>query len=76
MGIESGLFRRHSVDFANWCGVAFSAEHFPSPSTCWRRLKQWEEEGVWLAAWRTLLGATSGDYRLDIASAREFFKFS
>jgi len=35
----------------------FLPEEFPSPSTCWRRLQQWEEEGVWLQAWRTLLGA-------------------
>jgi transposase len=34
----------------------FLPEEYPSPSTCWRRLKQWEEEGVWLRAWRTLLG--------------------
>jgi len=24
---------------------------FPSPSTCWRRLKQGEEEDVWLGVW-------------------------
>jgi transposase len=35
----------------------FLPEEFPSPSTCWRRLQQWEEKGVWLQAWRTLLGA-------------------
>jgi len=35
----------------------FLPDEFPSPSTCWRRLKQWEEEGVWLHAWRALLGA-------------------
>src|SRR3954469_11085548 len=35
----------------------FLPEEFPSPSTCWRRLKQWEDQGVWLEAWRTLLGA-------------------
>ncbi len=35
----------------------FLPDEFPSPSTCWRRLKQWEDEGVWLKAWRTLLGA-------------------
>lgn len=35
----------------------FLPEEFPSPSTCWRRLQQWEEQGVWLKAWRTLLGA-------------------
>ena len=34
----------------------FLPEEFPSPSTCWRRLQQWEEEGVWLQAWRALLG--------------------
>lgn len=33
----------------------FLPEKFPSPATCWRRLKQWEEAGVWLAAWRALL---------------------
>src|SRR4029077_946209 len=35
----------------------FLPDEVPAPSTCWRRLKQWEEEGVWLHAWRTLLGA-------------------
>ena len=39
----------------------FLPDEFPSPSTCWRRLKQWEEEGVWLDAWRTLLGALDGE---------------
>lgn len=27
-------------------------EAFPSPSTCWRRLRDWEEQGVWLNLWR------------------------
>jgi hypothetical protein len=35
----------------------FLPDEFPSPSTCWRRLKQWEDEGVWLNASRALLGA-------------------
>ena len=39
----------------------FLPDEFPSPSTCWRRLKQWEEEGVWLDAWRALLGALDGE---------------
>ena len=34
----------------------FLPDEFASPSTCWRRLKQWEDEGVWLEAWRALLG--------------------
>jgi len=28
---------------------------FPSPSTCWRRLRDWEEQEVWLEIWRTFL---------------------
>src|ERR1035441_3619166 len=34
----------------------FLPDEFPSPSTCWRRLQRWQEEGVWLDAWRALLG--------------------
>ncbi len=30
-------------------------EEFPSPATCWRRLRDWEEQGVWLHVWRTFL---------------------
>ena len=29
---------------------------YPSPATCWRRLRQWEELGVWERVWRALLG--------------------
>jgi transposase len=29
--------------------------HYLSSSTCWRRLKKWEEQGVWLKVWRTFL---------------------
>lgn len=28
---------------------------YPSPSTCWRRLRDWEEQGVWLQVWRTFV---------------------
>ena len=28
---------------------------YPSASTCWRRLKDWEEEGIWLKMWRAFL---------------------
>jgi len=31
-------------------------EEFPSPATCWRRLRDWEEQGIWLAIWRAFLG--------------------
>jgi transposase len=30
-------------------------KQYPSPSTCWRRLRDWEEQGVWLRAWRAFL---------------------
>ena len=30
-------------------------EEFPSPATCWRRLRDWEEQGVWLTIWRAFL---------------------
>jgi transposase len=39
----------------------FLPEKYPSPATCWRRLKQWEAEDVWLDAWRALLGALDGE---------------
>jgi transposase len=29
---------------------------YPSPTTCWRRLRDWAEAGVWLNLWRTYLG--------------------
>ena len=29
--------------------------HFPSPATCWRRLKAWTEAGIWEKAWARLL---------------------
>lgn len=35
----------------------FLPDEYPSPATCWRRLRRWEEQGVWLNAWRALLGA-------------------
>jgi transposase len=34
----------------------FLPDEYPSPSTCWRRLQQWQEQDIWLAAWRALLG--------------------
>ena len=31
-------------------------ERYPSPATCWRRLREWTESGVFREAWRRLLG--------------------
>lgn len=30
-------------------------DRYPSPATCWRRLQQWTESGVWLIVWRILV---------------------
>ena len=39
-------------------------EDFPSPSTCWRRLRDWEEAGVWLKIWRIFLSELDNRGRL------------
>jgi transposase len=31
-------------------------ERYPSPATCWRRLREWTDNGAFLKAWRRLLG--------------------
>ncbi len=38
---------------------------YPSPSTCWRRLQQWEEEEIWLKIWRAFLAELDQRQRLD-----------
>jgi len=38
---------------------------YPSPSTCWRRLRDWEEQDVWLDIWRSFLGELDEQGRLD-----------
>ena len=35
-------------------------ERYPSPSTCWRRHRDWVAAGVFLAAWERLLGKLDG----------------
>src|SRR5688500_8340116 len=29
-------------------------KRFPSPSTCWRRFREWTEAGIWKSAWARL----------------------
>lgn len=31
-------------------------ERYPSPATCWRRHREWTDSGVFLKAWKRLLG--------------------
>jgi len=33
--------------------------------TCWRRLKQWEEDGTWERIWRRLLAELDKEEKLD-----------
>jgi transposase len=38
---------------------------YPSPTTCWRRLQEWEETDLWLDIWRTFLAELDEKHRLD-----------
>jgi len=38
---------------------------YPSYSTCRRRLLEWEDQGIWLKVWRTLLAELDANQRLD-----------
>jgi len=40
-------------------------EGYPSPSTCWRRLWEWEDADVWLEAWRAFLDTLHAQQRLQ-----------
>jgi transposase len=44
-------------------------KQYPSPSTCWRRLRDWEEQDVWLKAWRAFLGQLDAQGQLDWSEA-------
>jgi transposase len=41
---------------------------YGSPTTCWRRLKTWEEDGTWERIWRSLLAL------LDVLGKLEWTK--
>ena len=47
---------------ARWCDLP---DRYPSPSTCWRRLRLWEEQGVWLDVWRKFLSMLDEKGALD-----------
>ena len=40
-------------------------QRYPSPSTCWRSLKRWDEEDLWLQIWRTFLSQLEAGGLLD-----------
>jgi len=41
------------------------ADRYPSASTCWPRLQQWEEQGVWLKIWPKFLSELDQQGQLD-----------
>jgi transposase len=40
-------------------------DEYPSPSTCWRRLKLWEEEDLWSTIWRQFLAQLDDQGKID-----------
>ena len=42
---------------------------FPSPATCWRRHRDWTNEGVWEKAWALVLAELEEDGRLDTSES-------
>ena len=40
-------------------------DEFPHPSTCWRRLRGWEEQGIWLNIWRSFLSELNERQQLN-----------
>lgn len=44
-------------------------KQYPSPSTCWRRLRAWEQQDVWLKAWRAFLAELDEKGQLDWSEA-------
>jgi transposase len=40
-------------------------KEYPSASTCWRRLRRWEEQDIWLKIWRQFLSELDQKGRLD-----------
>ena len=49
-----------------WCDLP---KELGSASTAWRRLKAWEEAGVWEQLWRTVLSTLDRQDRLEWAQA-------
>ena len=42
---------------------------YGSPTTCWRRLQQGEQSGVWERIWRAMLASLEAKQKLDWAQA-------
>ena len=69
-GGRPGVENRRVLEGILWVlrtGAPWSAlpRKYGSPSTCWRRLKRWEEEDVWLEIWRKFLSLLDARGALD-----------
>ena len=42
---------------------------YPSPATCWRRLKRWDDDGTWERIWRAFLTELDNRGRLEWETA-------
>jgi transposase len=51
---------------ARWQDVP---REYGSSTTCWRRLKEWEELGVWETLWRAILATLEAEQKLNWAQA-------
>jgi transposase len=51
---------------ARWQDVP---REYGSPTTCWRRLQQWEAAGVWERLWRVILASLEAEQKLDWTQA-------
>jgi transposase len=51
---------------ARWQDVP---REYGSATTCWRRLKEWEESGVWETLWRAVLAGLEAEQKLNWAQA-------
>ncbi|WP_106346712.1 IS5 family transposase [Planifilum fimeticola] len=51
------------------CTWADMPRQYGSPTTCWRRLKQWSEDGTWERIWRALLSRMDAEEKIEWAQA-------
>ncbi|MEM4381723.1 MAG: transposase [Candidatus Caldarchaeum sp.] len=49
-----------------WTGAPWSElpRRYGSPTTCWRRLREWEENGVLLKLWRAFLAQLNDQQKI------------
>jgi transposase len=51
------------------CAWADMPREYGSPTTCWRRLNQWSQDGTWERIWRALLGELEAQQKIEWAQA-------